>query len=272
MTQPNYEEYFRANLQLWNQLVPVHAASSFYDLEGFKAGRSALHDLELEELGSVTGKSMLHLQCHFGLDTLSWARLGAKVTGVDFSPNAIELARALSQELGLDATFIQSNVYSLPSVLDQKFDIVFASYGILVWLPDMVRWAQTVARYLRPGGIFYLADGHPITSVLEVDPVQGIGLEGSSYFGSDTPHRYEEEGSYADRSAPVAATTYEWTHSLGEVVSALTSTGLTLNWLHEHPVCAWQRYPSMTQGPDGWWRLPPPYDVLPLTFSLMATR
>ena len=270
--QPNHDEFFRTNQQMWDELVPIHAASSFYDLEGFKAGKTSLHDLELKEVGDVAGKTMLHLQCHFGLDSLSWARLGAKVTGVDFSPKAIELARSLNGELGLDATFIQTNVYDLPDILNRKFDIVFASYGVCIWLPDLERWAQVVAHHLLPGGIFYLADGHPLTGVLEVDPVQGIKLEGSSYFGSATPQRYDEEGDYADPSAQVVTPSYEWVHSLGEVVSALASAGLTLRWLHEHPVCGWQRYPSMTQGSDGWWRLPPPYDVLPLTFSLMATR
>ena len=220
----------------------------------------------------MAGKTMLHLQCHFGLDSLSWARLGARVTGVDFSPRAIELARSLNDELGLDAAFIQANVYDLPAALDQQFDVIFASYGVCIWLPDLERWARVIAYHLRPGGVFYLADGHPFTGVLEVGPAQGITLGESPYFGGGMLQWYEEEGSYADPSAPVVTASYEWVHSLGEVVSALASAGLVLRWLHEHPVSAWQRYPSMTQGPDGWWRLPPPYDVLPLTFSLMATR
>ena len=270
--QPDYDEFFRTNQQGWDELVAVHAASAFYDLKGFMSGKTSLHALELRELGDVAGKTLLHLQYHFGLDSLSWARLGAKVTGVDFSPKAIELARSLNDELGLDVTFIQANVYDLPDVLDRKFDIIFASYGVCVWLPDLERWARVIAHHLRPGGTFYLAHGHPFAGVLEVDPLLGIKLEGSSYFGSSVPQRYEEAGSYADRSASVVTTNFEWAHSLGEVVSALASAGLVVRWLHEHAACAWQQYPSMTQGPDGWWRLPPPYDVLPLTFSLMATR
>lgn len=270
--QPEFSRFFRANQRQWDQLVPIHARSAFYDVEGFKAGKSSLHDLEVAELGPVAGKTILHLQCHFGLDSLSWARLGARVTGVDFSPKAIEQARSLNAELGLDAAFVQANVYDLPKALDRKFDIVFASYGVCIWLPDLERWARVIAQHLQAGGTFYLADGHPFTNVLEIDPIQGVKLDGSSYFGSSTPQRYEEKGSYADPNAPVVTVSYEWVHPLGEMVSALAAAGLVVRWLHEHPVCAWQRYSSMTQGPDGWWRLPAPYDKLPLTFSLMATR
>ncbi len=155
------DEYRRANQDLWDEYTRINAASSMYDLAGFKAGRNALHPLEIQELGDVRGKSLLHLQCHFGMDTLTWARLGAQVTGVDFAPDAVRLARSLAGELGLAARFIQSDLYDLPNHLDETFDIVFTSYGALTWLSDIPGWAQVAARYVRPGGTFYIAEFHP---------------------------------------------------------------------------------------------------------------
>jgi 2-polyprenyl-3-methyl-5-hydroxy-6-metoxy-1,4-benzoquinol methylase len=155
------EKYYEVNRKRWNELVDIHVKSDEYDLEGFIAGKNSLHSIELEALGDVSGKSLLHLQCHFGLDTLSWGRLGARVTGVDFSETAIELARSLAARIGVDAEFICSNVYDFPKHLDGKFDVVFTSYGALCWLHDMEAWAEIVSRYLRPGGTFFMAEFHP---------------------------------------------------------------------------------------------------------------
>jgi 2-polyprenyl-3-methyl-5-hydroxy-6-metoxy-1,4-benzoquinol methylase len=160
-------EYIKYNENLWNHWTDLHAKSEWYDLEGFKAGRLSLGDIEREVLGDVAGKSLLHLQCHFGLDTLSWARLGARVTGVDFSEKAISLARALGSELEIPATFVRSNIYDLPDNLSGQFDIVFTSYGVLWWLPDIKEWAKVVAHFLRPGGTFLLVEFHPLASVFD---------------------------------------------------------------------------------------------------------
>ena len=163
MSKPNggdrQRQYMESNRRSWNERTPVHARSDFYGIERFKAGATSLLSVELEEMGDVQGKSLLHLQCHFGMDTLSWARLGANVTGADFSDEAIDLARSLSGELGIEAEFVLSNVYSLPDVLEAQYDIVFTSYGVLVWLPDLKPWAEVVAHFLRPGGFFYIVDG-----------------------------------------------------------------------------------------------------------------
>ena len=159
--------YMRSNLEHWNKLTPIHERSKFYDVESFKSGKSTLKSIELEELGDVSGRSLLHLQCHFGLDTMSWARLGARVTGVDFSDRAISLAQELSKELGIEADFVCSDVYDLRSILDKQFDIVFTSYGILCWLPDLRRWAEVIAHFLRPGGTFYMVEGHPFVDVFD---------------------------------------------------------------------------------------------------------
>ena len=259
-----------ANRLHWDELVPVHAASAFYDVAGFKAGRTSLRDIELRELGDVSSRTMLHLQCHFGLDTLSWRRAGATVTGVDFSAKAITLARQLSAETGLEARFVEANVYDLPGVLHETFDVVFASYGVICWLPDLDRWAEVAAQFVAPGGVLYLVDDHPSAGLL-TEGADGALAVDSGYARRPQPERSDKEGSYADPAARIRTPNFEWTHTLGEVVSALTGADLSVRWLHEHPVCGWQRLKAMVRGDDGWWRLPPPHDRLPLTFSIMAS-
>ncbi|HNU87071.1 MAG TPA: class I SAM-dependent methyltransferase, partial [Ferruginibacter sp.] len=156
-----YQSYFEENKKSWNKRTGVHKDSAFYDLDGFKKGTSSLTKIELNELGDVKGKTLLHLQCHFGMDTMSWEREGAIVTGVDLSDEAIKLANEVKNELGLKAQFICSNVYDLKEHLDKKFDIVFTSYGTIGWLPDLDKWADTVSYFLKPGGTFYIVDFHP---------------------------------------------------------------------------------------------------------------
>ncbi len=161
------EQYFEANRQIWNLRTEVHKTSAFYDVEGWKKGKTSLNDIELREVGDVTGKKLLHLQCHFGQDTLSWARLGARVTGCDLSDNAIAYARQLAREAGLKARFVRCNVYDLSRYLGGKYDIVFASYGVVGWLPDLEPWAAVIARFVKKGGFFYLAEFHPVVWMLD---------------------------------------------------------------------------------------------------------
>ncbi len=268
------DAYLESNLAHWNELTPIHAKSAFYDVEGFKAGKSSLTSIELEELGEVSGKSLLHLQCHFGLDTISWARLGAQVTGVDFSDKAIALARSLSEELGKEAEFVLSNVYDLPGVLDQRFDIVFTSYGVLGWLPDLRRWAQVISHFLRPGGTFYIAELHPFATVFYSEADATDLRVHYPYFHTPKPMRFEPDGSgsYADRSAPVHTGSFEWHHSMGEILTSLISAGLNIQFLHEFPYCIEPLLPLMEQGEDGWWRLKEQRESLPLMFSIKATK
>jgi SAM-dependent methyltransferase len=265
------DEYLKKNRELWNALTPIHARSEFYDVEGFKQGRCTLKSIELEELGDVSGKSMLHLQCHFGMDTLSWARLGAKVTGVDFSDEAIAQAHSLSEETGIPADFVCSNIYDLPDVLEGQFDIVFTSYGILAWLPNLKRWSEVITHFLRPGGTFYTVEIHRILLVFD-DSADCHELRVThSYFPTnDEPLKFEKTGSYADSSALLDNESYEWTHSLGDVASTLTGAGLRINFLHEFPVCCYKALPFMEEDEEGWWRLEG--DRLPLTFSIKATK
>ena len=264
------EDYLRKNREHWNELTPVHELSEFYDVNGFRSGKSTLKSIELDEVGEVSGKSLLHLQCHFGLDTLSWARLGARVTGVDFSDRAIALARSLSRELGIQADFVQSSIYDLPKVMHDQFDIVFTSYGVLCWLPDLTQWAKVIASFLRPGSVFYIAEDHPLADVFyyseDANEVRGE----YSYFHSPQP-MMSEPGDYADPGAELSHGSYQWTHSLGDILNALIGAGMSIDFLHEFPVCCWQRFPFMHRDKDGWWRFSKTNNI-PLTFSLKARK
>ncbi len=265
-------KYLQANQKRWDELTIEHKDSSFYDLEGFKAGKERLRSIELSELGDVDGKTMLHLQCHFGLDTLAWARRGAVVTGVDFSQNAIDLANALSLELSIPARFVRADIYDLPEKLDGEFDIVFTSYGVLHGLPDISGWAQVIADFLKPDGIFYIVEDHPMFRVFRAKPGDEIRAE-RSYFFSPEPQRIEAAGSYATDSQGSSGVSYVWDHSLGDVINALLRAGLMIEFLHEYPYAARAKFPFMVQGEDGWWRLPPHiHKTIPFLFSLQARK
>ena len=263
------DEQLQVNRTNWNERTPVHAASEFYDVEGFKAGRMTLHDVERREVGDVSGKTLLHLQCHFGMDTMSWSRLGARATGVDLSDAAIELARSLCREVNLDTRFICSNVYDLPGVLDEQFDVVFTSYGVLCWLPDLDKWASVVASHLKTGGVFYIVDGHPAMNVFEESDAGELRV---TYPYFHTEFLWEGgEPSYAG-SGIIESPVYEWHHSLGEIVTALIDAGLRIEFLHEFAFSTYRAYPMMTKGDDGYWRFPESNDSLPQLFSIRATK
>lgn len=230
-------KYHRANQERWDQLTIEHAKSSFYDVEGFRAGGDRLRSIELSEVGPVDGKSLLHLQCHFGLDTLAWARRGAIVTGVDFSSSAIDLARTLREELEIPARFYCSDIYDLPDVLTGDFDIVFTSYGVLHGLPDLGRWGEIIAYYLRPGGVFHIVEDHPFFRVFRSKGGTDLRPE-RHYFYSETPHRIETSGSYATSNQGAAGVSYVWDHSMSEVINSLIRAGLNLEYLHEFPYAA----------------------------------
>lgn len=262
----------RVNRKRWDEVVDLHAKSSFYALRAVREGGLALHTIEREELGPVRGKSLLHLQCHFGLDTLSWVRLGARATGVDYSAQGIALARRLSRELKVPARFIRSDVYALPGRLKGRFDIVFTSYGVLPWLPDLSRWAAVVSHFLKPGGAFYMVEGHPAADLYDNEPgVRGLKIV-HPYFPEGKPMRFETPGDYADFDAKVQnLVTYEWGHPLGEILTALADAGLRIEFVHEFPYCAWRMFPFMKRGKDGWWRLPKRMPAMPLMFSVRAS-
>ena len=263
------------NRRNWNERTPIHAASDGYNVEGFKAGRITLTDIEIDEMGSVTGKSLLHLQCHFGMDTMSWARLGATATGVDLSDASIELANELNTEVGLGVRFIRSNVYDLPELLDEEFDIVYTGLGALCWLPDMTGWARIIARFLKPGGIFYMLDEHPAGRVFDsVSTVDGTDDLELRYPYFPDPQGFLDEGernTYAGTS-PITTPVYEWQHSMSEIVNALIGVGLKLEFIHEFPFSFFQAQPLMRQSADGWWRLEKYDGNIPFMLSVRATK
>jgi SAM-dependent methyltransferase len=266
----------RENQALWDAWTRIHVPGEFYNVASFRDGSRPirLSDYELEEVGPVEGRTLLHLQCHFGLDTLSWARLGAVVTGLDFSAEGIAAARTLAAELGIPATFVQSNVYDAPSAVEGQFDIVYTSRGVLVWLPDIVAWARVVAQLVRPGGTFYVTEIHPVAQVFADEGVAPGELRlAYPYWSHAEPISFDSVGSYADRSAPTDGLRENgWDHSLGEIVTALIDAGLRIDFLHEFPFIEWP-VDFLVEGEDGRYRLPAgSKGELPLLFSLRATK
>lgn len=268
------DDWRDANRAMWDERVPLHVASDFYDLDAFRRGKDSLRDFERAEVGDVTGRTLLHLQCHIGLDTLSWARHGAAhVVGLDFSEPAVEAARDLAAELGLGperASFVAADVYdAAEAVPDSSYDIVYTGVGALCWLPDIRRWAETAAHLVAPGGFLYLAEFHPVTDALDDDTGSRFAHD---YFNRE-PWIDETPGTYTDfDAATVHNRNYQWQHPLGDVVSALAAAGLRVDFLHEHDVTLFQRFPSLRRGDDGYYRLPPERPRMPLMYSLKATR
>ncbi len=270
------DEALRSNRELWDAWTRIHVGSAFYDVASFRNGERPIRlaDYEREEVGSVAGLSLLHLQCHFGLDTLSWARLGATVTGVDFSEEAIAAARALAADVDVPATFIVSNVYDLPGDLAEQFDIVYTSRGVLGWLPDIAAWGRVTAQLVRPGGFVYLTEIHPVAQVFDDEGVAPGQLRlAYPYWSHAEPLRFEVKGSYADPTAPTEGLVeHGWDHSLGEIVTSLAEAGLRIEFLHEFDFVEWP-VPFLVEGADGRWRLPAgSAGSLPLFFSVKATK
>jgi SAM-dependent methyltransferase len=265
--------YMDANRAHWDEVTPIHVTSEFYDVDGFRKNRNHLKAVELAEVGDVRGKTLLHLQCHFGVDTLSWANQGASVTGIDFSEPAIEQARALSSQLAIPARFLVSNVYDAPVVLDEQFDVVFTSYGVLCWLPDLARWAQVAAHFVKPGGFFYIAEFHPISMIFD----EAAGADDLRvkypYFPADQPLRFDDAGDYTARNVQlVSSTMYQFQHPVGHVVSALIDSGLRIDHLHEFPFSTYQFMPITEQRADGKVRLTKHDGSVPLLYSIKASK
>ena len=272
------EDYLKANLASWDEAVGLHVGSELYDVAGFKAGATSLSPIEIGELGPLVheGTTLLHLQCHFGLDTLSWARRGAVVTGVDFSGEGVKTARALADDVGLSAraTFVRSDVGSLPDVLSGDFDVVFTSWGALIWLGDLERWAEVVAHFLKPGGVLYIAEFHPYAFVLADDATPDSLRIGHPYFMYGVPQRFDDDEDYADPDARSEHTvTYEWLHGFSEIVDPLLRRGLRLDFLHELPYTVpGLPFPFLERAADGMLRVKGHHGDFPLTFTLKMTR
>jgi SAM-dependent methyltransferase len=265
MAQPlNYIEVNRA---LWNQKTKFHVSSEFYGNESFLAGRSTLNQYELDLLGDVAGKSVLHLQCHFGQDTLSLARLGADVTGVDFSDEAIQQARELNSHLGLSAAFICTDIYNLPAVHDVQYDIVFTSYGTIGWLPDMKQYAEVVAKFLKPGGAFIIVDFHPVAWMFSSD----FSKVEYSYFNKEAIVE-TLEGTYADRNADLMMTEIGWNHNLAEIIQSLITAGLTVSSFQEFENSPYNCFQNMVETAPGMYQIKGMEGKLPLVYALKCIR
>ena len=277
-----------ANRANWDERVPVHLDA--YDADGFVADPALITSVAREDLAlmaphlpapddaaqPLAGLDLLHLQCHVGTDTLSFARLGANVTGLDFSPASLAAARDLTERAGLQATFVQSDVAHASAALDgATFDVVTTSIGVLTWLSDLRPWAAAIAAALRPGGVFFLRDGHPaLYSIAYQGPeaAEGTLTVVHPYFPTGAPLRYDDGTDYTDPDARLdASTTYEWPHPLSEVVQVLLDAGLVLTSLNEYTVIPWRALPAMVETESGY-ALPQGRERLPLTFSLTARK
>ncbi|GMG88746.1 class I SAM-dependent methyltransferase [Biformimicrobium ophioploci] len=254
-------DYLKINRDSWDKRTAVHVDSRFYDVEGFLRGKLSLTDIELKELGGVSGKSLLHLQCHFGLDTLSWARLGADVTGVDLSPAAIDQAKALADQAGLKAHFICSDLYGFGESLQAQFDVVFTSYGALCWLPDIQRWADIVAGSLKEGGTFYIAEFHPFYDV----------LSGYSYFHRDEPD-IEEESTYTENDTGDTSPLVTWAHPLSDVVNALIRAGIRIEQLNEYPYSPYNCFDGLEERQEGRFYLSHNGQDVPLVYTIKGIK
>ena len=260
-------KYFEVNKATWNEKVNIHAKSEMYDLETFKNGKSSLMKYELDALGDVKGKSLLHLQCHFGQDTLSWSRLGANCIGVDLSNEGIKLAQQLNEELNLDAEFVCCNVLDTSKYVKEKFDIVFTSYGTIGWLPDLKSWAQMIVERLKKGGIFYIVEFHPI--VWMFDYTKGKPMMKYGYMQDEVIYE-EYEGTYADQLSKMISKEYGWNHGLGEVLTSLTEAGLHIDYLKEHDESPYNVLPDLTETKLGYYVLKE--KLYPLIFEIKATK
>ena len=257
--------YLEINKASWNNKTDAHLASDFYDVEGFLKGNSSLNSIELELLGNVEGKKILHLQCHFGQDTLSLARMGAEVTGVDLSDKAISNANNLAKKLNINATFISCDVYDLPNHLNAEFDIVYTSYGTIGWLPYLDKWASIVSRFLKPSGKFVFVEFHPVVWMFD-DDFKEVKY---NYFNNG-PIIEKEEGTYADRGADITQEFVTWNHSMSEVVTSLLNVSLNLNAFQELNYSPYACFRHTIEFEPKKFRIKHLDDKIPMLYSLVA--
>jgi SAM-dependent methyltransferase len=268
------QTYFDTNRKSWDERVAIHRRdeTKFYEVQKVLDGGDKLNAIEASEIGDVRGLRIAHLQCHFGLDSICLARRGASVTGLDFSQPAITEARRLAGTLGLDAQFVEGNVYDARKLLTGDFDMVYVTWGAINWLPDIAQWAQVVASLLKKGGRLYLAESHP--AILCFDWVDGrIGPRFDWRTPKDAPIVEETEQTYTGAADVLAhKKTYSWQHPLSDIINGLIAAGMSLAWLHEHGALTWPLFPNMTVSEDGLYRLPADHVQLPLAFSLEARK
>jgi len=260
-------DYLKLNKDSWNKRTSAHLESDFYALESFKKGKSSLNAIELELLGDVSGLSILHLQCHFGQDSLSLARMGANVTGVDLSDKAINAAKELNSELGLNAEFVCCDVYEAPNFIDRKFDLVFTSYGTIGWLPNLNKWARVVGHFLKPGGRFVMADFHPVIWMYDDD------LERIAYrYAGGEEIREECKGTYADEGADIQYECVSWNHSISSILNNLIDQGITIEQFNEFDHSPYNVFPGTVEVEPGKFRVEKFGDKIPLIYSILGKK
>jgi SAM-dependent methyltransferase len=261
------DNYIAINRQSWNNRTEVHVKSAFYDQENFLKGKNSLNDIELGLLGDIRGKSILHLQCHFGQDTISLSRLGAEATGVDLSDKAIDFARQMAAELQSTASFICCNIYDLPRHLDKQFDIVFTSYGTIGWLPDLDAWAKVVSGFLKPKGQFVFVEFHPVVWMFD-DQFEKIGYR---YFNSGAIVE-TQQGTYANKEADITATEVSWNHGISEVLNSLIRNGLEINSFDEFDYSPYNCFNKTMEFEPGKYRIAHLENKIPMVYALTATK
>jgi SAM-dependent methyltransferase len=245
----------------------MHFNSEFYNVKSLKEGKSSLNKIEIEEMGDVIGKKLLHLQCHFGMDTISWSKQGATATGLDFSENAIELARNLAKDTNEDVSFVCCNVYDAEEHLTEKFDIIYTSYGAIGWLPDLKKWADVIFGLMKKGGKFYMVDFHPVVWIFD----NNFEYFKYSYFNNGEPI-LEENNSYAVKDDSLYGTEYGWNHSISEIIGSLVSSGLSLSFFNEHSYSPYNCFNKMVETQPGKWKIKNLEDKIPMLFSLAANK
>jgi 2-polyprenyl-3-methyl-5-hydroxy-6-metoxy-1,4-benzoquinol methylase len=261
------QNYIEINRQSWNNRTETHLKSEFYNLAAFLNGKSSLNDIELNLLGNIKGKTILHLQCHFGQDTISLSRLGADVTGVDLSDKAIESAKQIARDTQSNTKFICCDIYELPKHLDEIFDIVFTSYGTIGWLPDLDKWAQIVSKFLKPNGQFIFVEFHPVVWMFD-DNFEKIGYR---YFNSGAIIE-TQNGTYADKKADLTITDVSWNHSISEVLNSLIKNGLEINSFDEIDYSPYNCFNKTFEFEPKKYRIKHLDDKIPMVYSIIASR
>jgi SAM-dependent methyltransferase len=264
-------KFEKANKVRWNMIMDEHIRF-YYKLNKFKGGKSSLDKIQLKEIGQLKGKSLLHLQCNCGIDTLSLARRGAIVTGVDFSDKAIEYAKNSANDLNIKAEFICCNIYDLKKHLDRKFDIVYTSEGVLCWLKDLSKWAKLISYYLKSGGMFYILEEHPIIRTFDDTSVDKLKIA-YKYFNKKRPTNWAESTlDSVDKTNINGTPSYEWQWSMSDIINSLVKANLGIKFIHEFDKMFYKALPGMKQDKEGWWYIPGYRKKIPLMFTLKAVR
>jgi ubiquinone/menaquinone biosynthesis C-methylase UbiE len=262
-----HQDYININKQTWNNKTDVHIASEFYDMQGFLEGKSTLNAIELELLGEISNKSILHLQCHFGQDTMTFSRMGAKATGIDFSEKAIEKAREFATQLNLETQFVCCDFYETPKYIDEKFDVVFTSYGTIGWLPDLDKWAKVVSHFLKPNGRFIMADFHPVVWMYDNDFKEVF----YNYFNVE-PIIEDETTTYADKNVALSTQTIGWNHPISEILNSLISNGIEINCFNEYDYSPYNCFNETEEFEPKKFRIKHLENKIPMVYAIKGTK